>query len=170
MGTCRDAYRLTIHCFAQRYTEVYIDFSQGYFDHIHAIASNKVMRQYVQRLVIMTCEPYLGSGLNWKRSMAGHVKKAMDMAVIKRFRDDLVLRLVHCRSFIISPVMPEGQAHAEEPDRQFNPDDAACILLDIIADASLPIKIFWYGKGINYTSDIMNISRLPKSLLSLIHI
>lgn len=166
MGTCRDAYRLTIHCFAQRYTEIYIDFSQAYFDHIHAIASNKVMREYVQRLVIMNCEPYLGSGVNWKWNMAGHVKKAMDMAVIKRFRDDLVLRLVNCRSFIISPVMPEGHAHAEEQDRQFNPDDAACILLDIIADASLPIKIFWYGKGMNYTSDIMNISRLPKSLFS----
>ncbi|EYE90825.1 F-box protein [Aspergillus ruber CBS 135680] len=164
MGTCRDAYRLTIHRFAQRYTEIYIDFSQAYFDHIHAIASNKVMRGYVQRLVIMTREPYLGSGVNWEWSMAGHVKKAMDMAVIKRFRDDLALRLVNCRSFIISPV---GHAHTkEEQDRQFNPDDAACILLDIIADASLPIKIFWYGKGMNYTSDIMNISRLPKALFS----
>lgn len=166
MGTCRNAYRSTIRCFAQRYTEIYMDFSQASFDHIHAIASNKVMREYVQRLVILTCEPYLGSGVDWKWSLAGHVKNVKDMAVIKRFRDDLVLRLVHCRSFIISPVVPEGLAHAEEQDRQFNPDDAACILLDIIADASLPTKIFWYGKGMNYTSDIMNISRLPKSLFS----
>ena len=167
MGTCRDAYRLTIRCFAQRYTEIYTDFSQASFDHIHAIASNKVMREYVQRLVILTCEPYLGIGVNWKWSLAGHVKNPMDMAVIKRFRDDLVMRLVHCRSFIISPIMPEGLAHADEDqDEQFNPDDVACILLDIIADAPLPPKIFWYGRGMNYTSDIMNISRLPKSLFS----
>lgn len=166
MGTCRDVYRLTIHRFAQRYTEIYTDLSQTSFDHIHAIASNTVMREYVQRLVILTGEPYLGNGVNWTWSMAGHVKNAMDMAVIKRLKDDLVLRLVHCRSFFISPIMSEGHATTEEQDRQFNPDDAACTLLDIIADASLPIKIFWYGKGMNYTSGIMNISRLPKSLFS----
>ncbi|EYE96868.1 uncharacterized protein EURHEDRAFT_514098 [Aspergillus ruber CBS 135680] len=137
MGTYRDAYWLTIHRFAQ---------------------------EYVHQLVIMTRKPYLGSSVNWEWSMAKHVKKAMDMAVIKRFRDGLVLRLVNCRSFIISPV---GNAHTEEEqDRQFNLDDAACILLDIIADASLPIKILWYGAELNYTSDIMNIYRLPKALFS----
>lgn len=173
MGTCRDAYRLTIRCLAERYTEIYTDFSQASFDHIHAIASNKVMREYVQRLVILTCEPYLGSGVNWKWSLAGHVKNTMDMAVIKRFRDDLVSGLVNCRSFIISPIRPEGHLYpdgeeeeGEEQERRFNPDDAACILLDIISDASLPPKIFWYGRGVNYTTDIMNISRLPKSLFS----
>lgn len=98
MGTCRDAYRLTIHRFAQRYTEIYTDLSQTSFDHIHAIASNAVMREYVQRLVILTGEPYLGNGVNWTWSMAGHVKNAVDMAVIKRLKDDLVLRLLHCRS------------------------------------------------------------------------
>ena len=173
MGTCRDAYRLTIRCLAGRYTEIYTDFSQASFDHIHAIASNKIMREYVQRLVILTCEPYLGNGVNWKWSLAGHLKNTMDMAVIKRFRDDLVSGLVHCRSFIISPIMPEGHPQPEEEEEQvqeqvkrFNPDDSASVLLDIIADASLSPKIFWYGRGMNYTSDTMNISRLPKSLFS----
>ncbi|OJJ31927.1 hypothetical protein ASPWEDRAFT_117492 [Aspergillus wentii DTO 134E9] len=164
VGSCRDAYRLTINCFAERYTEVYLDFSEHSLNHLHAIASNKVMREYVQRLVVMTPEPYLGGDIPWQWSAAGHVKNALNMPLIQRFRDDLAERLVNCRSFIISPVV--GDAPAKADDQKLNPDDVAGILLDVIADASLPMKLFWYGKGMNYTSEVMNIKRLPKSLFS----
>lgn len=169
-GTCRNAYCLTIHRFAERYTEVYVDLSKASFDHLHAIASNKVMRQYVQRLVVMVPEPYLGHGVEWQWSAAGHLRNPLGMPLVQRFRDDLFHRLINCRSFIISPVVgepapvPEGESNDHE--KVFNPDDVTCMLFDIISDTSLPVKLFWYGKGMNYTTDVMNTKRLPKSLFS----
>ncbi|KAE8144459.1 hypothetical protein BDV25DRAFT_145600 [Aspergillus avenaceus] len=166
VGTCQHMYSRTIVRLAQRYTEIHLDFSQSSFDHIHAIANNKIMREQVQRLVVMTPEPYLGRNLEWHRSAAGHILDPLNIPTIRRFRDDLIERLVQCRSFVISPVrskyVPEDEA---VDDKHLNPDDAAGILLNIIADTSLPVKTFWYGRGVNYTSELMDIQRLPKGLL-----
>ncbi|KAE8389073.1 hypothetical protein BDV23DRAFT_184778 [Aspergillus alliaceus] len=166
VGTCRHTYHRTISRLAQRYTEVHLDFSQDSFNHIHAIANNKIMRQQVHRLVVMTPEPYLGRNLQWQRSAAGHIHNPLQIPTIQRFRNDLVDKLVNCRSFVLSPVrskyVPEEDALSD--DKHLNPDDTAAILLEIIANASLPMKLFWYGTGANYTSNIMDIQRLPKTL------
>ncbi|THC89709.1 hypothetical protein EYZ11_010841 [Aspergillus tanneri] len=168
VGTCCHTYHRTIHRFAQRYVEVYLDFSDTSLNHLHAISQNHIMRQYVQRLVVMAPEPYLGRDRPWHRTAAGHLRNPRDISSIRRFRDDLVHRLVNCRSFIISPIpSPEPEPSETEPSRDDHlvPDDVAYILWDIIADASLPIKLFWYGKGMNYTSETMDIKRLPKHLI-----
>lgn len=163
VGTCCHAYHHTIHRFAQRYAELYLDFSEHGLNHLHAIAQNPVMRQYVQRLVIMAPEPHLGHGVQWQWSIAGHLRNPLDIALLKRFRDDLVDRLPRCRSFIISPIACTGPS--EDNDQQLlKPDDVATILYDIIADTMLPVKLFWYGKGINYTKETMSARRLPKGL------
>ncbi|KAE8381675.1 hypothetical protein BDV26DRAFT_301259 [Aspergillus bertholletiae] len=168
VGTCRDTYHRTINRLAQRYTEVHLDFSQDSFNHIHAIANNKVMREQVHRLVVMTPEPYLGRNLEWQRSAAGHIHSPLQIPAVQRFRNDLVEKLTNCRSFVMSPVrtkfVPE-EADINDSEH-FNPDDAAGILLEIIADTSLPMKLFWYGTGVNYTSSIMDIQRLPKNLFT----
>ncbi|KNG84589.1 hypothetical protein ANOM_008108 [Aspergillus nomiae NRRL 13137] len=169
VGTCRDTYYRTINRLAQRYTEIHLDFSQDSFNHIHAIANNKVMREQVHRLVVMTPEPYLGRNLQWQRSAAGHIQNPLQIPVIQRFRNDLVERLTNCRSFVISPVRTKFVPEEEDDtnnNEHFNPDDAAGILLEIIADTSLPMKLFWYGTGVNYTSNIMDIQRLPKDLFT----
>ncbi|RAL10167.1 uncharacterized protein BO97DRAFT_143751 [Aspergillus homomorphus CBS 101889] len=170
LGTCRQTYHRTIHRLAQRYSEVHLDFSKGSLNQIHAIANNEVMRQQVQRLVVMAPEPFLGRNLDWQRSAAGHILNPLEVPTIRQFRNDLVDKLVNCRSFIISPLgshlAPEEDNTDAPDDRHFSPDDAASILLDIIADSALPVKLFWYGRGTNYNSDIMNIQRLPKALFT----
>ncbi|RDH27054.1 hypothetical protein BDQ94DRAFT_163968 [Aspergillus welwitschiae] len=166
-GTCRAAHHLTNRCFAQRYAEYYTDFSAHSLNHLHALAENQLIRGYIQHLVILSPEPRLGEILDWHWTAAGHLRCPLDMPLIRRLRDDLTQKLVNCRSFILSPILSEPQSKADlHESPTFNPDDVACILLDLIADASLPVKLFWYGKGMNYTSKVMDIARLPKSLYS----
>ncbi|GKZ22335.1 hypothetical protein AbraIFM66951_007968 [Aspergillus brasiliensis] len=166
-GTCRAAHHLTNRCFAQRYTEYYTDFSARSLNHLHALAENPLIRGYIQHLVILSPEPRLGQNMDWHWTAAGHLRCPLDMPLIRRLRDDLTQKLVNCRSFILSPILSEPEAKADlHASPSFNPDDVACILLDVIADASLPVKLFWYGKGMNYTSKVMDIARLPKSLYS----
>ncbi|KAF7590877.1 hypothetical protein BBP40_002291 [Aspergillus hancockii] len=166
VGTCCHIYHRTISRLAQRYTEIHLDFSQESFNHIHAIANNSTMREQVHRLVVMTPEPYLGRNLDWQRSAAGHILNPLQIPIIQRFRNDLADKIVNCRSFVISPVRSKfvPEESDVDGDKHFNPDDAASILLEIIGDASLPMKLFWYGRGANYTSEVMNIRRLPKDL------
>ncbi|KAH8435097.1 uncharacterized protein LDX57_012726 [Aspergillus melleus] len=165
VGTCCHTYHRTIHRFAQRYAEVYFDFSEHGLNHLHAIAQNPVMCQYVQRLVVMAPEPHLGRSIQWQWSVAGHLRSPLDMPIIRRFRDDLVHRLPHCRSFIISPIACCDQSREETSnDQQLKPDDVATILYDVMADACLPVKLLWYGKGVNYTAETMSANRLPKCL------
>ncbi|GKZ36057.1 hypothetical protein AbraIFM66950_006932, partial [Aspergillus brasiliensis] len=166
-GTCRAAHYLTNRCFAQRYAEYYTDFSAHSLNHLHALAENPLIRSYIQHLVVLSPEPRLGQNMDWHWTAAGHLRCPLDMPLIRRLRDDLTQKLVNCRSFILSPILSEPKAKADLHDSPtFNPDDVACILLDLIADASLPVKLFWYGKGMNYTSKVMDITRLPKSLYS----
>ncbi|KAK1146223.1 hypothetical protein N8T08_003313 [Aspergillus melleus] len=74
-------------------------------------------------------------------------------------------RLPHCRSFIISPIACCNQTREDTSnDQQLKPDDVATILYDTMADACLPVKLLWYGKGINYTAETMSVNRLPKCL------
>ncbi|RAH75704.1 uncharacterized protein BO66DRAFT_387533 [Aspergillus aculeatinus CBS 121060] len=168
LGTCRHTYNRTIHRLAQRYSEIHLDFSKGSLSQIHAIANNEIMRQHVQRLVVMAPEPFLGRNLEWQRSAAGHIFNPLENPTIQQFRNNLVDKLVNCRSFVISPLgnhlAPDEDEMDVSYDQHFTPDDAASILLDIIADTALPVKLFWYGRGTNYRSEIMNIQRLPKTL------
>ncbi|PYH42495.1 uncharacterized protein BP01DRAFT_404815 [Aspergillus saccharolyticus JOP 1030-1] len=168
LGTCRHTYHRTIHRLAQRYSEIHLDFSKGSLNQIHAIANNEIMRQQVQRLVVMAPEPFLGRNLEWQRSAAGHILNPLTIPTIRQLRNDLVDKLINCRSFVISPLgnhpAPGEDSLDVSDDQQFHPDDAASILLEIIADAALPVKLFWYGRGMDYTADIMNTQRLPKTL------
>lgn len=165
VGTCYHTYHHTIHRFAERYTEVYLDFSEHGLNHLHAIARNPIMCQYVQRLVVMTPEPHLGRGIQWQWSVAGHLRNPLDIPIIRRFRDDVAQRLPLCRSFIVSPIACEDSSREDsDNNEQLRPDDVTTILSNVIADACLPVKLFWYGKGINYTTETMSVKRLPKGL------
>ncbi|PYI00340.1 hypothetical protein BO78DRAFT_402121 [Aspergillus sclerotiicarbonarius CBS 121057] len=164
-GTCRAAYHCTNLCFAQRYTEYHSDFSQRSLNHLHALSQNSLVRSHIRHLVVLSPEPQLGQHIDWEWTASGHLRNPLGMPLIRRLLQDLTDRLVNCRSFILSPIVSEHEAKSrvdEEPT--FNPDDVACILFDMIAEAALPVKLFWYGKGMNYTSQVMDIARLPKSL------
>ncbi|OOF93280.1 hypothetical protein ASPCADRAFT_174186 [Aspergillus carbonarius ITEM 5010] len=164
-GTCRAAYHATNRCFAQRYTEYHTDFSERSLDHLHALSENPVVRSHIQHLVVLSPEPRLGQHVAWEWTAAGHLREPLAMPLIRRLRHDLTDRLVQCRSFILSPIMSDQDAKPHARDAPtFNPDDVAGILLDLIAEAALPVKLFWYGKGMNYTSPVMDIARLPKAL------
>ncbi|RAK99408.1 uncharacterized protein BO80DRAFT_410102 [Aspergillus ibericus CBS 121593] len=164
-GTGRAAYHATNLCFAQRYTEYHTDFSERSLNHLHALSQNPLVRRHIRHLVVLTPEPRLGQHLDWEWTAAGHLRHPLGMSLIRRFRDDLTDRLLQCRSFILSPIVSEPETKPPVTDGPtFNPDDVACILLDIIAEAALPVKLFWYGKGMNYTSPVMDIARLPKTL------
>ncbi|KAB8079742.1 hypothetical protein BDV29DRAFT_196838 [Aspergillus leporis] len=166
VGTCCHTYHRAISRLAQRYTEIHLDFSEASFNHIHTLANNKIMREQVHRLVVMAPEPFLGRNLDWQRSAAGHILNPLQIPIIQRFRNDLVDKLVNCRSFVISPVRSKfvPEESDVDGDKHLNPDDAASILLNIVGDASLSMKLFWYGRGANYASEVMDIRRLPKDL------
>ncbi|PYH88063.1 hypothetical protein BO71DRAFT_366106 [Aspergillus ellipticus CBS 707.79] len=170
-ATCRGAHRLTHVCFAQRYAEYSTDFSEPSLQHLHALALNPLVRRHIRHLVVLSPEPRLGKDLRCRRAAAGHLRRPLEMPLLRTLRDDLARRLPHCRSFIISPILPagspavEGEGESAPPaDPPFNPDDVASILWEIIADAALPVQLFWYGRGMNYTSEVMDIARLPKGL------
>ncbi|PWY94372.1 hypothetical protein BO94DRAFT_554151 [Aspergillus sclerotioniger CBS 115572] len=164
-GTCRAAYHSTNLCFAQRYTEYHTDFSERSLNHLHALSENTLVRSHIQHLVVLSPEPRLGQHLDWNWTASGHLRDPLAMPLIHRLCEDLTDRLVKCRSFILSPIMSDHETKAPANDEPtFNPDDVACVLLDMIAEAALPVKLFWYGKGMNYSSKVMDIARLPKAL------
>ncbi|PWY67139.1 hypothetical protein BO70DRAFT_418793 [Aspergillus heteromorphus CBS 117.55] len=181
-GSCRQVHHLTHHCFAQRYGEYHTDFSERSLRHLHALAQNPGVGRHIRSLVVLSPEPRLGKDLQALRwAAAGQLAgDSLTMPSLRTLRDDLVRRLPHCRSFVVSPIGGAGPPeHPQDPqdlqDHQqctFNPDDVVSILWEIVADAALPVQRFWYGQGLNYSSSacsacsspLLDIARLPKGL------
>lgn len=157
--TCRDIEGKTFRFFCSQFFRfLRTDLSRSSLARIDALSKHPQFRPYVQGLALVLGKGVVGRDLAWKRHPWGPLAAPLQIEEIRNLRDNLVQRLVNCRSFCITCRYPEGR-----PDlTRMTLSDAVAIFFALIADSKLPVKYFHLNyASVRSRSLSMDMRRLP---------
>ncbi|KAJ5151584.1 hypothetical protein N7492_009879 [Penicillium capsulatum] len=159
--SCRALQKKTFHHFARRcFASVKTDLSEESLGRLDALSQHQALRPYVQGLGF-ALQNEVGHGLVWDRHPWGPLAAPMEVAAIRRLRDNLIYNLPNCRSFFILCRFPEGH-----PDMtRVTMTDAMAVFFALVVDGSLPVSSFHLIYANQYSRTlVMDMRRIPKLL------
>ena len=134
---CKELNEKTFQCFGHTcFTIIRTDLSRKSLQKLEALSEHEQLRHHARALLIMGPND-IGRGFPWDRHRSGHL--LAPLPGVQMLRDILFCKLVNCRSFHI---YRDHEAEDFYMSDCLTPSDVVAIILNIIAETSLPVKSF----------------------------